>query len=205
MALASQVPSLPSPSERRLVPIRSSDGVGTYIVDLQAQTCTCQDSVRRADQPHGSIGRACKHVAASVLADPDLAQQLSPLETCILQQGGSKLAFFAVHTAAGGEICVGVDPGWEWADVYFRKYRKGDPLGAPTGAWEQYGLSLTEWRWSYGEGPRGAREIKELLAPLKAQSDAGVADKAQGAGCVLLLFAFSSSAIGAVLIGLAVV
>ena len=173
-----------------------SDQGATYLVDLYRQTCTCPDfAKRRMSAPQGDLGRACKHLVDQVRSDPHLSAQLGEAERVVLGQGhGTKLTYYHARTEAGGDLWVGVDPEYEWADVFFRKYRKGDPLGGPTGDWERFGLNLVQWSWSYGEGPRGAREIKNILERFRVRPDegrsrrgAGPSTPTEGAGCAVAI------------------
>lgn len=175
----------------------SSSSGGSYLVDLNTYTCSCPDFAGRASAPDRSIARACKHIARAIVARSELIDRASELEHAVLRRGGTKNVYFKVVTRAGGVVVAGVDGRSGWADVWFRNYRKGDPLGGPTGAWKCYGLSRDEWRWSYAEGPRGAREIKELLSPLRHVSDSpprtrGSQRDRVGAGCMLTAVALAS-------------
>ncbi len=158
------VPSTPSPP----IEVVSSDGTQTYSVDIAALSCTCPDfQKRRSSLPERSIGRCCKHLSAAIVNDPSVFRKLGAVERCILEIGRAKPEYQVGQTAAGGELVVGTDLDSPWLDVFFRKHKKGDLLGRPTGEWAMYGLHLATWEWSYGDGPRGAREIKEILKPLR--------------------------------------
>lgn len=189
---------LPEPPTRdgRFHATAFGDNQEPYLVDLYEYTCTCPDFAHRASAPARSITRACKHIAGGVLNRSEMVEQLDDIELAVLHARGRKSVYFRTETANGGEVVVGVDGESGWADVFFRKYRKGDPLGGPTGAWDCYGLDRYEWRWSYGEGPRGAREIKELLAPLRFGEEPAPSQRSESrSGCVLVAAAFLLSPI----------
>lgn len=180
--------TLPRP-ERDLPAVEawSTSSDATYSVDLNGYSCTCPDFARRSSLPTYSIGRVCKHIAQAILDEPELRDQLTELHVPLLGAGGCKARYYQSQTKAGGSVVVGIDEQYPWADVLFRRHRKGDPLGAPTGPWALYGLDRETWSWSYGEGPRGARELKEILAPLRIGGPESQASSGSGAGCLLIL------------------
>jgi hypothetical protein len=75
-----------------------------------------------------------------------------------------KETYFRLQRASGQAFAVGYSEGSEWLDVITRKRRKGDKAGLFTGAYEHFGYDGAEGRWSYGEGPPGALELRRLLA-----------------------------------------
>jgi hypothetical protein len=180
---------LPRTDASHVQEIWGSTGDRSYSVDLYQQTCTCPDfQAQRVQVSVGGIGRACKHLGMAIRSHRGLAAELDPLTTCILTSG-TKLQYLHTTMSAGGDLYVGVSPDSEWADVLFRKYRQGDALGAPTGTWAAYGFHLVDWRWSYGDGPRGAREIRQILAPLRRTVvPRGARESQEGStGCLVLL------------------
>ena len=74
-----------------------------------------------------------------------------------------KERYYKGRLAAGSEVVIGYSPGHPWMDVFARKRRRDDPRGCATGEYGLYGFH-SEWsRWSFGAGPVGAREIRDLL------------------------------------------
>ena len=144
--------------------VESSSHPGThYEVNLNALTCTCPNFVRlRQEVPPTSFGRMCKHLAARYrLLVPEGAS--TELILAILGAGHMKVDHRIARLASGGTVVLGFDPDREWCDVFARRRRAGERGGSYTGLFARYGFNLLERRWSYGDGPDGAREIRRLI------------------------------------------
>ncbi len=133
----------------------------TYEVVMDTFTCTCPDFLEsRTGYEVGDLRRLCKH-QVSIVADavgPD-----NQLLKAILANHYRK-SFYRRGTMASGEpIAFGLSAGEPWIDVFTRKRRKGDRDGKYTGDYDRFGFSLDERRWSYGDGPPGAREIRSMI------------------------------------------
>jgi len=75
----------------------------------------------------------------------------------------------AVRAMASGQLVYfGCSAATPWVDVYARKRRAGEREGLYTGDYECFGFHMTKNRWSYGEGPPGAREIRTMMEQLPA-------------------------------------
>jgi hypothetical protein len=88
----------------------------------------------------------------------------SELASAIARQYTKKDHYYRLTLASGEEFAVGATVDEAWLDVITRKRRKGERAGLFTGAYDCFGYSIIEGRWSYGEGPPGAGEIRRLLA-----------------------------------------
>jgi hypothetical protein len=86
------------------------------------------------------------------------------LEDAIRAQYRKKQAYYRLHLASGQPFAVGHSPGDDWLDVIARKRRKGEKGGEYAGPYGDYGYSVVEGRWSYGEAPPGATEVREAMA-----------------------------------------
>ena len=82
----------------------------------------------------------------------------------VRSQYRQKASYYALELASGERIAVGHTPGEGWLDVAARKRRRGETRGVYTGPYAMFGYSCSEGRWSHGEGPPGASEIRGLLA-----------------------------------------
>lgn len=74
--------------------------------------------------------------------------------------------YFRLTLTSGTEVIVQHVPGYDWINVYCAKRRKAD-TGPSTGEMAQYGFSVSMSRWSYGDGPHGARQIRAALRTLE--------------------------------------
>lgn len=74
--------------------------------------------------------------------------------------------YYRLTLTSGSESIVQHVPGYDWINVYCAKRRKSD-TGPSTGEMAQYGFSVAMSRWSYGDGPHGARQIRAALRTLE--------------------------------------
>jgi hypothetical protein len=56
----------------------------------------------------------------------------------------------------------------KWINIYAHSVRTGEKIANASGSIKLYGWSVPEQRWSYGEPPPGARELKKLLIEIEA-------------------------------------
>jgi hypothetical protein len=162
--ISNPVLSLP---EHRVIPDQEiesySDENILYSVSASEMSCTCPDFKKyRKGIPVNDPRRACKHVY-SVMADNGLLSNLSELALAILESPSKNRTLTTVKLASGNEVSI-CHGGNEWVDVFTRKRRKGDSGGLYSGKYDRFGFNINEQRWSYGDAPPGAREIRSVLS-----------------------------------------
>lgn len=86
------------------------------------------------------------------------------LEEAIRRQYRKTDAYYRLRMASGEVFAVGFTEGEPWLDVFTRKRRKGEKGGVYTGPYDDFGYDALDGRWSYGESPPRAAEIRELIA-----------------------------------------
>ena len=159
----------------RRIPVLSSQGDGTYYVDLCDYTCTCPDfRKRRHTTPPRSIVRACKHICRA-LVESQWLEFLNPLTRCIVE--------------AYSRIGFGVEQGWfccsdggspyyltqphedGWVNVYAPVASK---RGNSSVLYAKHGFNVFERRWSYGKPPSDATAIENnIFEKLKKSQNQG--------------------------------
>lgn len=141
----------------------------SYRVNLFKMTCTCQDFQKKARLQFAKtdIRRPCKHLL-KLLLKKGLLKEPDELTRSILDWLPSGKHFAINHMMSGEAIvfCYGRN---DWIDVFARKRRKGDGDGHYTGGYDRFGFNVIENRWSYGSGPPGALEIREMIKALNYQ------------------------------------
>jgi hypothetical protein len=140
-----------------------SDENTVYKASISEMTCTCPDFKKyRKGVPVNDPRRACKHLYG-VMEDNSLLSDLSELALSILESPSKNKHLTTVKLSSGNEVSI-CHGGNEWVDVFTRKRRKGDSGGLYSGKYDRFGFNINEQRWSYGDGPPGAREIKSILS-----------------------------------------
>ncbi len=82
----------------------------------------------------------------------------------VSKQYRGKPVYYEATLASGESIAIGLDPeAPEWLDIITRKRKSGEKGGVFSGPYDVFGFSVNERRWSYGEGPPGAGEIRGIL------------------------------------------
>lgn len=141
----------------------------SYIVNLFKMTCTCQDFQKRqrAQFAKMDVRRPCKHLLKLIVKE-QLLKEPDELTQSILEWLPSGKNFAINHMTSGEPVvfCYGRNA---WIDVFARKRRKGDGDGHYTGGYDRFGFNIEENRWSYGTGPPGALEIREMIRALNYQ------------------------------------
>lgn len=160
-----------TPPNNAHTPIRVSShrvsGVA-YTLDLAAQTCTCPDfrETRRKTINPGELGRLCKHLVRA-LAERQAFDGASKWVNVIVQEGyGAPYFAWEVALPTAKPMLVTITDSRDWINVYAHLKRAGERYPAASGPVQQFGWSRLEHRWSYGEGPPGASEIRSLLKQL---------------------------------------
>jgi hypothetical protein len=96
-------------------------------------------------------------------------ESVPELHNFVIRQYEKKAVYRVFPREAGHYVAIGYTPDSYWLDVVSRKRRKGDGGGYYTGAYAVSGFTLVGQRWSYGEGPPGARELRALVTSLFPQ------------------------------------
>lgn len=153
--------------ETRKVTSRSSGSV--YDVSLSDQSCDCPDFVEhRALQPKDHFSRWCKHIIWRA-EEAGAFVDANPWQKAIVDHGrGGPLGAFLIELPHNQEFLTTVGTSRTWIDVYAKTALPGEKLPLLTGPIAQYGWSIVEKRWSYGQAPRGAKNIKQLLTQIEA-------------------------------------
>lgn len=145
--------------------IRSSEyGSETkYLVHLLDQTCTCADFSRRSHRQKDHFSRWCKHLIKA-FAREGAFESADDWQKAIAEDafGGPNIAYM-LRRGEAPPVLITAGGSDEWINVYARKKRRGEKVSEASGPIERHGWNLAQQRWSYGEGPDGAREIKKVL------------------------------------------
>jgi hypothetical protein len=141
----------------------SADAGVSYVVDPEAQSCSCQDWQRRSDRPKDHLGRYCKHLM-HVLREGGAFDHESAWvqEIAALDFGGPTKAWRIALTSAPAVLVTSAS-GREWVNVLARTTKKGERINQASGPIRSYGWNVEADRWSYGEGPAGARELTPVM------------------------------------------
>ena len=83
-----------------------------------------------------------------------------------IPQSPDKSRFFRGELTSGALVFFALNDDGSWIDVYTRSRRKGERDSQFTGKYQRYGFSVYGNRWSYGDGPPAAGEIRTLMVQL---------------------------------------
>jgi hypothetical protein len=155
------LPPLPPAIAPTMLVESGSDASVTYSVNLAALTCTCANFTKeRSGYVPLDIRRVCKH--ARIALEKSGAMDCYSAELRAVLTSENRVTFHD-STPSGGRVVFQYVPGEPWIDVHTRKRKKGEKAGVFTGDFAVYGFNLDEERWSYGSGPPGAGEIREMI------------------------------------------
>lgn len=136
-----------------------------FELNLIDQTCGCDSFQKnRHIYPVNDVRRLCQHLRYELLQKH--CAYISELAECYISyRSRDNFNISKYQLSSGVPFYIGHNgTKSEWIDIFARKRRKGEKEGNFTGAYERYGYNLLEKRWSYGEGPAGAKEIKIQIA-----------------------------------------
>ena len=143
-----------------------SDPEVFYVVSLSDQTCSCPDFLHRSDFPENSFSRWCKHLVAA-LSDAGAFENISQWHKGITEAGhGGPIGAFTVTTEKSQVFLLTAGRNPDWINVLGRTRRKGEQAHQASGPIREFGWCISERRWSYGEGPPGARELRRLMVQI---------------------------------------
>lgn len=150
-------------------PSENSNGVN-YSISLDDQSCTCPDfaKMRRRLQPRDHFSRWCKHLVRE-LHDRELIEFENSWQETIAALGyGGPFKAYQVFLTTAPNVVLTIKPDTEWINVLGRKRRAGEKIIEASGPVAEYGWSLKEKRWSYGQGPAGAGELRKTLLRIES-------------------------------------
>ena len=140
-----------------------------YEVNLEEMVCGCKSFIdeKRYLYETADPRRYCRHLGELLAWGKRVGVVFPTVPTQLL----SVMLASGIHKnldrhqlSSGLEFYLSYDPAaTDWVDVFTRKKKMGEKGGNFTGDYERYGYNITEKRWSYGDGPAGAAEIKAFL------------------------------------------
>jgi hypothetical protein len=135
-------------------------GIGLMIV------LAFMDAEKASSRRRSAIRQTTERRAIAPPSDLEVldTSRRGELEDEVRDQARRKETYYRLTLASGERLAVGYTAGDDWLDVITRKRKKGEKGGRFTGPYDVFGYNMTAGRWSYGEGPAGAGEIRKLLA-----------------------------------------
>jgi len=132
-----------------------------YNVSILRMTCSCPDFIKtRNNLKKNDPRRVCKHLAEQFAINNLLEQQDDLVKTILLSPTRGEFATFEAENGMIFCLCFETTG---WVSVFTRRRRKGEKGFSFTGKYEQYGYSLQENRWSYGDAPPGSKYLKNAI------------------------------------------
>lgn len=134
-----------------------------YQTDLGTLSCTCGGGKLRGQFPSGDPRRVCYHLMRH-LCKRKLIQGVDYWAAAIVECGDDvplESWELQLETAPPVLVTRGTNP--EWLSILARSKRSGERIAEASGPVERHGWSLMDNRWSYGQGPPGAGEVRKLL------------------------------------------
>lgn len=157
----------PIPADLKPCSVESHSVEGrTYEVDLSNVVCTCKDFQARESYPQESLARCCKHLIRQLGKSKIAAVSGKWEQAIIAERHGSPRGAWLVKLDSAPEVLITASSSQEWTNVFAHSKRKGEKISEATGIIHRHGWSVKENRWSYGEGPAGARELTPLMREL---------------------------------------
>lgn len=161
-----------APSTTQPIEVRSSsleEHRPTYLVDLVAQTCTCPDFARRSTIQRDNPARWCKHIVRQ-MRDTGSARGRDLWGEAMLSEGmGGPNRTMLVRRGGWPDILVAQENSDDWISVYARTARRGENVREATGRVHRFGWNTEQRRWSYGESPPGAGQLRKILNAVAEQ------------------------------------
>ena len=143
-----------------------------YKVSLADQTCSCPDFVKtRIDCPKDHFSRWCKHLIHAANKEGAFAECNEWHAAIAKAEKGGPTAAFVISVSARQEFLATIGSSPEWINVYAKTALPGERLPNLTGPIKQYGWNIDRKGWSYGNGPRGARELRKMLSQIEGITD----------------------------------
>lgn len=160
-AVSFELPDIESTVRERSGPARYH--AGPYRIDLDALTCSCSDFRGRSREPLDVLARCCSHL----LRELDGLGALSDVgewERAIISAGrGAPLATWHLQLVTAPRVLIATTLDRDWINVFARRKKKGERNHEASGGIREHGWSIEHQRWSYGEGPPGAGELRKIL------------------------------------------
>lgn len=137
-----------------------------YYISLKEQTCTCSDFKSRINNPKNDLSRCCRHLLSEFRKYDAFSLSTKWVKAMADTIYGGPKYGWVVKLENSPSVVVAKDSSDEWLLVYAHAIRVGENISNASGKIKQYSWSILKKRWSYGEYPPGARELKTLLAEI---------------------------------------
>ena len=137
-----------------------------YDVSLENQTCSCPDFQKRSSYPRDSFPRWCKHLVAALNHAGAFADCGVWHKAIAEAEHSGPLGAFIVETDTTQRFLLTAGHNPDWINVLGRTLRKGERSDQATGRIREFGWCISEQRWSYGQGPPGARQLRKLMVQI---------------------------------------
>ncbi len=141
---------------------------GTYLVSSAHQTCTCADFQSRRARDLGTMGRLCKHLLRELNSRGCFAQASQWHQAIAADGHGGPISAWLLRRTSSPVVLITLSNNKEWINVYANTKRKGEKISNASGRIAAFGWSVCDKRWSYGDGPPGARELRSLLSVIES-------------------------------------
>jgi hypothetical protein len=140
-----------------------------YQVAISEQKCTCPDfAPGREVAPRNHLSRCCKHLLRE-LKNHGAFEASSKWIGAIAAAGhGGPSAAWIVHLEKSQSVAIVTGSNKEWINVFAHSVRSGEKIANASGPIKEFGWNVLQQRWSYGEAPPGARELRKLLVEIEA-------------------------------------
>ena len=144
----------------------SSAGV-KYMVSFDDQTCTCPDFDQRGHCAVNNFSRWCKHLV-NELNDARAFEKANLWQQAFANDGnGGPVAAYWLRPPKIEPIVLTVGHNLEWINAFVATKRVKKSASDDVGRIKCYGWHIPGKRWSYGEAPPGAREIRKVLMQIE--------------------------------------
>jgi SWIM zinc finger len=156
-------------SSEEFIKVQSMLSDSEYLLSLKEQTCTCEDFVlQRSNQPKNQLSRCCKHLLRALNQRGAFDHSNKWVKAMgDAGFGGPRLAW-TLQLESATEVAMTIGLSKDWINVYAHSVRAGERIANASGPIKNYGWSVSDHRWSYGDSPPGARELKKLLFEIEA-------------------------------------
>lgn len=143
----------------------------SYELDLFSQSCSCPKFASQQHFQKNDVRRWCKHLIEAMDQHGAFAKLDQSYHVPIMNALGSISEIYQYQHPEMKAVYFVVGHNEDWLNVIVRRTKQGEKTVQASGHYRRYGWSYSQKRWSNGDAPKGASNLRRTLKYIASPDD----------------------------------
>ena len=143
----------------------------SYELDLFSQSCSCPKFASQKHFRKNDVRRWCKHLIEAMDQHGAFAKLDERYYVPIMNALGGISEIYQYQHPEMKAVYFVVGHNEDWLNVIIRRTKQGEKAAQASGHYKRYGWSYSQKRWSYGDAPKGASNLRRTLKYIASPAD----------------------------------